>query len=551
MDCEKYLNDILRKYNINYMYPEIDWYFQIREIWQELLSESNNVLVISDKEDELKQIKRIVQEQTEIWENIKFFLPDAPFIESIRNVEGCTVVISSLDIGFEIEMELFRVQEFKNDLKIINIYSLFREKGIYITVPFYKMEVPFIDYCDIYCTRMKLKCNENKKFYLEKLICQCLEIRDFISAESFIDEYILEGYDEGNYEKFKVELKEFLTNLKEKIHKRKQRDIIVNWIDNLGSDIEKMPFLENKKEESIYFENAYTNVPWTRSTMLSIITGLKAIEGKTYLPLTYNENNSQLLRMIKKSGYQFKYYAGPQFEYRFRYFPKGNHINYDDKNYNYNNINLKSNMLRGTSAKLQWGVLCTLAVDDRPHVIIVHNIVETHPPFLNSQSKYFDKKNIIQGCPADKNTQQECVNNSKVFFDHLLEFYDQFYSNNLVRIVLSDHGDSFVNRVPFFSNAKSKILMMIYGDVQRAIIRDFYCHTSFHKIIEGLISGKNIQIPSKKYVLLENIDFYSGQREDKFFDNLKQIEGNYYLLSKFMQYRAIKTEIDKIGRAHV
>ncbi|MGN1167598.1 MAG: sulfatase-like hydrolase/transferase [Lachnospiraceae bacterium] len=538
-DINKELNRICRKYKINYMYPELDYLEYIEDVINEIIQNEtvDNIYIVSDHQTDLNEMKRIIRGNRKV----NYCLcKESDFLRNSAEKEVFFLIVS-FDSNLQIEMELYSCNN--KNWKICNLYSYMQRRGVYINTPFYKIQKPLITYANILCTRKALEAanDDERKWFYEKLICEYCEIRDFESLWTAIDQYIEKGYDKGNYLCFKNELQKFLSALKKKIRTDKREHIIVNWIDNIGNNIEDFSFLKNIREESIYFENAYTNIPWTRSTLVEFVTGLLGIEGKSYSSnMKYTSKNSILLRLLEENGYQFRYYAYPQFEERFSYFEKEAYIDNTYKNYNLKLPEAIENV--GCSSKLQWEALRTMLLSPKKQFIIIHSMTETHGPFLSSQSSaYCAEFPIIKGYKVEQQgirLREEKKGHQSL--DKILSFYNEFYGKDVVRVFLSDHGSNQVS----YADLRCKILFMVKSHKQISCKRkDLYSHVEFCKVVEDIIKSREIRTFDKGYVILQNFDMQSMSKINDAKEIIRKGKNINYL-SSFLQYRAVKTLTD-------
>lgn len=390
MDIDFELNKIIIKYGLNVCYPEWTEYYQVLSLMENIfleLPEKATVAVRGGGWHTVELLKFV--DTIGMKHKISFIVDHNAGSCKINGINVITpeeaekinidvYIISSYRYGLEMEIELWRSTS--GNAEIINLYDYFRVNGLAINTEFYNIDLPYITYPDIYCNKKKYrKASDIKeqKIRLQMLIFQCIEIRDFLSAQEYIAEYIQKGFDDGTYKQAWSAIEEFLQNIEERICKRECKDIIINWIDAVEySGLEEMKFIQEICKQGLVFDNAFTPIPWTHTTMASMFMEKLPIEGKTYLfESKYTSDNSPFLRILEQEGYVFKYIAYPGFYEKD--FKKENLIYYE-KAYK---KTVCGNRSIGCSTRLQWKAIKERLCQSKPVCCLIHNLIETHTPF--------------------------------------------------------------------------------------------------------------------------------------------------------------------------
>lgn len=404
-------------------------------------------------------------------------------IEDIVKVEVDYLILGSYDYR-QVFLENLKVLNFKG--KVIDLFGCLEN---YI-------EDHYVDYKIVYQTKQEYLKEEkfDKVELLGKLIKEYILLKDFINAFFCIDEYVKHRY--PNFESYR-ELKEDLFMLLEKIRntvsQRSGKDIIINWIDALSYyDIPSFPFLFQKMQSGVNFENAYTVMPWTTETTKTILFGKYPIEGKLFLVDKLSENNALLLKTLDENGYTFGYCGMPKFAKLFCDSVVAP-------------VSCFSNKFGGSMQK-QWDAINILCQNEKPMCVLIHTLRETHEPFICGEGETFN----YYGSTEETWSQEGCKRQAEIsgkYIDKQLEFYEKLYPENAVEIYMSDHGR--VGNSPM-SEKKIHIMLTVNGkDILCEQVNAMFSLVSFPELIKELILGQSDWNKlTNEYVIIENLDAY-------------------------------------------
>lgn len=512
MDIDVELFRIIKKYNIYRWIPEVEEIYKknfcqqlIKKLMQSLPSEKKIALRGAGRHtDELLQCIRTEKHR------IKYLIDSNSYCEKegfiiidparIQDYDIDIVIISSYRYRMDFLRELLNMRE---DFLIIDLYDYFAQNGIICTREFYlydKVSFMHKTYLDVNNTfkMYQREVGEKERYYLEKLIAQCVEIKDFIHAFQYMDEYISKGWDENNRIKnFQIELDLLLNRIKEKLRQNKRKSIIINWIDNVCNDeISETEFAEKRKKDSCVFQNAYTNTPWTHFAQNLMFYGKLPIEDKTYLMRRYDEGNSELLSTLKKYGYQFTYIANPgMFQ---KAFPSEYLIQYHEE---FMKEIMGERAISECSTRLQWISLKQMLSTTQPVCHLIHNLAEVHIPFIYTDIEEVsdDRIHYMQRSRFKKEGLR--------FLTKQIDWYSEFYNEEVFHIYLADHGD--MPHVRAYEKGRTNIPLMIKGPgVQAGVENRMYSHINFTKMLKVLITEEWEKWDNifGEYVLYENPD---------------------------------------------
>lgn len=432
-----------------------------------------------------------------------------------------------------------KISEKNIDCVIIGSYRLREEFIKNLSIAGYKGEIfdlyeyldeyiqdYYSDYEAIYNLRQAYKKEtlEKKAAVLRQLIKNYLLLKDFLSAFDSIDLYCKSGY--TNYEKYiklKQEIHVFLDEVLNCINARKEKDIIINWVDAVSYyDLKEFPFLHHKVESGVCFENAYTVMPWTTETKKTILYGEYPIEGKLFLREKLEKDNTTLIQLLEKNGYDFGYCGLPRITKMFDASVVVPSIFYENKYV--------------SSLQKQWNALAMLCMSQKPMCILIHTLYETHEPYICGEGDTF----IIFGSTEKDWKQEECQKQAAVsgaYIDKQLAFYESFYGKDSIKIYMSDHGR--VGNSPF-NEKKIHVVFSVNGaDTKNKKIDKMFSLVNFPKVIETILDGRNDwEKLTDEYVLIENLDAYDERVVTDTLSGKLSVEEMY-------QCRGIVTEKDK------
>lgn len=312
-----------------------------------------------------------------------------------------------------------------------------------------------------------------KRIALEKCLFLCVYIKDFIQAKEFVELLRELGI---SYEAMWREVQMLLGGIRSALRARKERDIVLYWLDALpygGKD--DMPYLKERMEASVCFEQAYCSTGYTHSTMRAMFLGKKELEDHTYRIGKITDENSPLIRFLKEQGYDIRIVSGCF-----------------NRNFEGNYLSDRYVGIYNPCSACFWDGLRAMLTQERKTFFLVH-IMDVHDPQFSG--RYRDK------CVQKRKLRYAAARQA---LDEQLAFYDSFVAEDAFRIYMSDHGqDGPVGRYHILFNFYHKIL-----PPQK--VKDFVSILDFSNIIEqmlleGRIDGGEF---TREYIEIEELDFY-------------------------------------------
>ena len=462
-------------------------------------------LLKSLSEDNKKKIKYIVGNN-----KIAELKSDIPYLNSsdcdINTIECSAIVISSFKAADEVEDEL---REKKVNCKVFNIYKELSKKGLKFEYAYYYVTpcetVDIIEIKDKFYTSMD---NAEKDYMCRKIISMYLTIRDILHGIQWCEKYISEnGLYKERYEAFTSELKKLLSKIRERLNQRKQRDIIINWIDGLRYDeIDKTSYLKSVKESGVFFENAYTVCPATSATLEIIMNGFDNMSAfECGLKNNYSVSNSKFIQELHSVGYNFKYIGLTRMEIKFE-----------------KELRPESNLshertIATSMTESQWETLNCVLNSSKPICCIVHEVAETHAPHICTEleKKKCEVWNELKNITANQMIIEKKLNNidniqikiSRDYVDEQLKWYSEFYGDKLVQIYMSDHGKLAEYR---FQEGWLHIMMMVKNKyyLPKRILTMFGIN-QMSELIKDIVCEKNIDVKKCQKINVMWIPLYA------------------------------------------
>lgn len=380
------------------------------------------------------------------------------------------IIISSYSFKEEMKKELSQLDK---KYIIIDIYEELKNYGIYLDNIFYESE----RYLHYGISNLISKYNlekdiSSKEKILKNIISKFIYIKDFININKFIDKYIECKYSNFQiYKNIKNDINNLLNNIENEFSKRKQKDIIVIWNDSLPFErLEETQYLKKISKDSVFFENAYTTVPYTYPVFCAIFSKKYHFE---YLDNQEKLKTGCVIKYIQDNGYNFQYIGikGIMFE--------GFAEKFDTFTLNetYNPSSLR-----------YWEMLRRILLSDKKVFAIMHGVTETHYPYLNpiSENLNIKVKRFSEKWKTPELIKQ--MNESLKYWDSQIEFYDSFLNYDCTKIFMSDHGNWLtLDDRRYFDDSLHVLFFIKDKDLKNQICSELFSLYNFDKVITYLI----------------------------------------------------------------
>ncbi|MEF9940867.1 MAG: sulfatase-like hydrolase/transferase [Lachnospiraceae bacterium] len=449
-------------------------------------------------------------------------------IDDIQRYNISTIVIASYQYREEMEIELYNLK--LEGVKIINIYAYLEQNGIQLSTEFYN--VHRIGYEEIFLHKKRYEYStqeSDKEFYLRKIIADYVSIKDFLNLEKSIKIYQSKKYSEHDrYTYFWNEVKAMLDEAKQCIQSKTHKNIIINWVDGLGEkQVQDMPFLSELLTKGLWFQNAYTVMPWTRMTLATMMTHQYVIEDAVWKIDEINEDNAVVLQYLEQQGYRFIYIGVDKYKkegfFSEKHTPRIHTYDYE------------------CSTRYQWVLLNELCTQMQKSVYIVHNVIETHDPFIGGEATQM-KTGVYDTYNFNATSVQPME--SRTYIDSQLKYYAQYLNEDDDRIYLSDHGMFNLNPT---SDDKLHIFMLVLGkDILPKQYSELYSCVNFIYLIKYLVSRDEAYLQNcfSDYIKIQILDIYASESIHNYM-KLCDTRKDIYILKNMLQSQGIRGKLDK------
>lgn len=497
---------LLKKYNIKkYNLEDNTILVQINQIFNKKLIDKRNIAIWGVGEHTEKLLDKTNLKDM----NIKY-LVDRNIDEKVGTINGFKlikntsvreynidcIVISSFAYRREILEDIKKIYTKKN-IEVIDIYNELENQGFKCNNVFYVNEIErigFKDYKELNSLKNlyeKEKNSNEKQKILKGLIFKYIEIRDFIYAFKYTDEYINNKY--CKYEDMiflKKELNGLFNRLKNNLKENNSKNVWIFFIDSIKyKSINETKFLKKFAKENTSFEYAYSNSLYTYESFLSALDGKMPFDKEYNKIKLIDENDIDFIRVAKSENYNNVYSLyrdDPMLKVSERVFDGGKHVSKDIWNSITNTNNNKKNM------------------------VFTYSQSEGHTPFLCGYHKGIVNTlgKIISFEERDKNDlmKKQFVEGLK-YLDKQMEFYLDIVPSKDDVLIFSDHG----NMGEYYNNSIENIndkfawhedriripVLVKSNSVIKGKINQFLQLNQIGELISCMLKGENFKSDRK------------------------------------------------------
>lgn len=472
MRYDERINDIIFDYNLDIDYPEYkmkliaekylkEWIQQ----WIKTLDKDQKILCVAKEEDQILHMRFYACDNDKFeyvvfedlqkgdthlkeWEIYKYI-----YLISYQENNEIASWFYSMGLRLESIYEMFQREGlcFKREW-----YVFLKEQEAVVSPDAYRannsyfLEVNFLKSC--------IEHEKNKTDYLKKLIFVSLVYKDFLSFEEYILRLIkLSTLDEAQrYEALYREVKNLLEEIDEAIAQKKKRDIVMIWMDQLGyENMDAMPYVSAAMKQGIFFENAFSVIPWTVPTYRCIFTDEKEMSCSMHNhsnPITKDE--CSICTYMKEKGYDFNVIS--------EHFVRRGYI---DKQWGWGDY-LEPH---APASLILWNTICCLGENERPVFVLAHELSHTHDPW---QTTKFEKDILSNFQKRYFYARQEA--------DRQIEYYTSFMKKS-IKIYMSDHGWG----EPW--SHTHAVLAVVSESLKSETVKRMFSYKYFSKLIRQLL----------------------------------------------------------------
>lgn len=423
--------------------------------------------------------------------------------EQLSEYSVNNILISSHKYQNEIHQELLLRQV---PHKIVALYKEYEK------VPFYDEWKVFVDLYYLKETYQESNIVEIKEAFLKQLIIHYLSIKDFYHSLYFLDEYVKFGYrDSEEMLCFKIELLHLLANMKDKLGKSRDKDLLFVLIDSLRfKDMEdgtSLEFLHSMQKSGISLTNSYSPSTYTRTSLNAMFTGRQVIDDYLYKEKKIDSSKSSLFQWFRQNNYRCINY--------------GDSVLFDEDGLQLiHNRYTEKNGIRSISSML-WDLLMDSMGENRPIFSLIHSL-EVHLPYIcgfhseyrdlrtSSRDFYVHPEKFQEMHEQLLKQRRECLR----YVDKQLQFFIDFLSPESIKVITSDHGESlgecnvFGHLFGWQEDITHVPLVIFGGGLSAEIIDALFSMKNLGDYIVKLIEGET-QLREEEFVITQRDPIYS------------------------------------------
>lgn len=506
MDINAALHEIIFKYQLDRYYPHYRNMYHAEKILTDVLEgiiqNRERVVFVGDNEIEIKFIRdRIIN-----YDDIHFCLfkrRSMTFsqLEKVAWEKYDRVYLLSF-YGAEHAERWLRLHNIQYEW----IYDVFEREGVFLEREFWafgkehlftlfdaKNEQgtisPYVGSTqgELYCQQNKYNStrdDKTKRIALERCLFLTIYMKNFIAAREYA-ELLMKS--EERYRYMWEEIENLLGEIRRLLNDRKQEDIVLYWLDALpyGGE-QEMPYLQNAVKKCVKFENAFTYIGYTNSTLRAMFLGKKDIDDRVYNITGITKENSPVIRILEEQGFDLKVCSSEISDF-FQSQYRGKQTTLD---------------WMVPASMEYWDMISGMLTQEQKTLWLVQTL-DAHLPCLNRKMNDHDY--------ADKKKRQRLA---KQELDAQLSFYDAMINKNITRIYMSDHGNEAIYKYHTLFNVYRKGL-------EAGKIEGLFSLLDFKTVLKQLISGGDINEKelTREYVEIGELDWYSFGKIEKVFRN--------------------------------
>ncbi|MDE6603804.1 MAG: LTA synthase family protein [Lachnospiraceae bacterium] len=533
MDFNKIIDDIIFKYNLDSFYP---CYRKMRKaekyihIWMEeclkRVEESGKILCIASCNEEADRFDFYTLQDKHFeyfignngLQNIEWEKYQEVYIVSYQEKEQLSKQLTLNGVPFSWIYDLFTTYGEHFDKEFYDFLtecSLDKEYDYYTKDNNYFLELFFL--------KRKYKSSAiTKEEFLKRIFFLSIVFKDFLLAEKYYQE-ILGCMDKDlktDYIQAYAEIKNVLQEMRKSLLQRNKgkNDIVMVWLDQMKYGLEKdMPYLAEEMKEGVYFDHAYTVIPYTIPTFRVLFTDEKEITIGLHSHKKIYKQESLLIQEMERRGYVFKVISG----YIGNIEREWQCEEYFDK--------------WAPMSLLCWNFLCCLVNSEESVFAVVHEMSHTHTPYFTNQ---MNEEMAGNSKESVQKRHAHAMNET----DQCLGYYMNFLSEDTTKIYMSDHGlgEPWEHVHTLFAVTSKKIGKGRISDVfsylnfdrlARQLMEDRFSSAEFvgenapicsmplynYELIKARLRSKRLEIREIGYQGMVNKDYiylkYNNQRE--------------------------------------
>lgn len=515
-DIDESLNNIILKYALDLYYPNFRKRFQAEKIMKDFFREqTGKIAFVASFASDFYHIRHFVTEKmaadyflcekTNRYENYaSVFHTDK--LAGVDWQQYDRVIVVSLD-GASFLKHWLR----EHGIRYIFLYDLFERNGVVFDkewdsiLPdpamewwtYYDGDPPKQNYIVMELLEQLYEYQAAKeaadqRLHLHKAYFLALYIRDFILAAKCAARLKEIGAPQAGSWK---EIEALLAKIRERLQFSEKKDIMVLWTDAMPyEDIARIPFLKNKMTEGICFDNIFTVCPFTNPTFKALLCGKMPVDDDTYSIKAITEENSPVYQVLKAHGYDIRI-VGDWLTVRPEESSSLCHIPYEPAT-----LGL-------------WDLWRNLIGSAKPVFCIVHNLQESHSPFLSPAVSDGDMDK------AHLRFERSCG-----WLSEQYAWYLPSLSKKTLKFYLTDHGKGL------YKNRFHTYLVIEGEGIAPRRITDLCSFVDFHRLLAQLLQHHTVNEKElrRQYVEVQDLDTYNAGSAARLIAGKEAIDPSFF-----------------------
>lgn len=464
-------------------------------------------MLMSDFAFELKGVNCIVDNYTDEAVESGFLLLKDEEMEQ-HGIDG--VIISSYKYKDNIVINLKKKHP---SIRYLDVYDIFRKKGIYLKSDYYYYNHPYQHYQCINKLQKDIRnCNGKDDNKLEQayiaLINRYIYIKDFRSAIDYAQK--LAGiFRKDRFEQLVMDLKRIYKTEQEAAARIDESNVLMFCFDGLRWQDMKETYMPNLvklfEDRAFMFDNAYSFSTSTFESLIPVYSGNDDLRTDSYIRNYIRETECSFLKEAKRQNRHIYFYTDAE------HYIDGDNITY-------------SGRCQTVTEKI-WDFILD-AVDEKKGFYYIHELYESHFTFSNP---YTEEGLVCEGTAMlfdflPQKGGRLRTNYERQHMDALRYLDDVvspiFSAMKCRMIVFADHGNLILNKdCKIEEIKKSKLIydkewihipyVICSPDMGKGRYKGLISLMSLNDIVLSMLKKKAYNIPQNFYVKFARSELYN------------------------------------------
>lgn len=415
---------------------------------------------------------------------------------------GCVLILSFLyRQAIKEELETLHIP-------YIDLYDELEKRGFPLQLPHNTCETNIqavVNY--FYLRYLRSEAGPQRESALRELLQIAVECKDFTLISNIYQDC---GGEKGEFPILKTvwrESKRLLNSIRDKLQERKQKDIFLFWTDAVPYNIlHWLPETMKLSKQGIFFQRAYTQTPFTGSTMSAIFSNVLPINDFPQNQKKIDSGNSPLIQFMENEGYKVRLIAGAA------NIPMGKDHLFDEDHY-LSSCNMK-----------WWRGIIDLLQSPEPCFYMFH-FMESHPPCF---SPFFEEPALFLDL-APRAKQEAQVKATFEYLDQCLSLYRKLLGNK-TQVYFSDHGKHMWADENWSESLLHPYCFAVGENIPEMAVTRFFPLGNFEKFARWLVDPTRFPLDDvcTDEVIFQDTDFFNPRMIDQFIQRDQARKGIAY-----------------------